>query len=77
MLEGLDDEWIDAGDKRMATYTNLDPGKYTFKVMGSNNDKVWNKNATELKIKVTPPFYKSNWFVILSILFGTLIILYW
>ncbi len=65
MLEGLDEDWIDAFDNRSATYTNLNPGIYTFKVKGSNNDKVWNEEPTEIQIKVIPPFYKTIWFLLL------------
>ncbi len=62
MLEGFDKEWIYAGNKRNATYTNLDPGKYVFKVKGSNNDGIWNEEGTSLTIIVTPPFYQTWWF---------------
>ena len=49
-------------------YTNLDPGKYTFKVKASNNDGVWNEIPTELKILITPPFWKTTWFSILLVI---------
>jgi ligand-binding sensor domain-containing protein/two-component sensor histidine kinase len=63
MLENYDDDWIytDAS-KRFATYTNLNPGKYIFKVKVSNNDGVWNETPTELKIIITPPFWQTTWF---------------
>ncbi len=66
MLENYDKDWIytDASE-RFATYTNLDPGEYVFKVKGSNNDGVWNNTATEIKIIITPPFWKTAWFKIL------------
>ncbi|HYV92896.1 MAG TPA: two-component regulator propeller domain-containing protein [Chitinophagales bacterium] len=65
-LEGLDHDWIytDAS-KRFATYTNLNPGEYVFKVKASNNDGVWNETPTELKITITPPFWQTTWFKIL------------
>jgi signal transduction histidine kinase/ligand-binding sensor domain-containing protein/CheY-like chemotaxis protein len=76
-LENFDDEWIDATNSRSATYTNLDPGTYIFKVKGSNNDKIWNEIPTEITIKVIPPFYKTKWFLILTISFiVTIIALY-
>src|SRR5690606_31244548 len=62
MLEGFDRDWIYAGNKRNATYTNLDPGRYVFKVKGSNNDGIWNEKGTSLIIEVTPPFYQTWWF---------------
>ncbi len=75
MLEGLDEDWIDASSNRNATYTNLDPGIYTFKVIGSNNDKIWNENPTELKIRVIPPFYKTWLFIIFIIVICIIIII--
>lgn len=76
-LENFDDEWIDASFSRTATYTNLDPGTYVFKVLGSNNDKIWNETPTEITIKVIPPFYKTKWFIVVSIiLFIAFIIIY-
>ena len=61
-LENFDKNWIDAGNKRTATYTNLDPGTYTFMVKGSNNDGLWNKQATTVKLVVLPPFWLTWWF---------------
>jgi signal transduction histidine kinase/sugar lactone lactonase YvrE len=68
MLEGYDKEWVytDA-TKRFANYTNLDPDTYIFKVKASNNDGKWNEIPTELKIIITPPFWKTTWFRILVI----------
>jgi signal transduction histidine kinase/ligand-binding sensor domain-containing protein/DNA-binding NarL/FixJ family response regulator len=62
-LEGFDQEWqyTDAA-RRFATYTNLDPGQYTFRVKASNNDGVWNEQGTALKITITPPWWKTWWF---------------
>ncbi|PLX15284.1 MAG: hypothetical protein C0597_09050, partial [Marinilabiliales bacterium] len=74
MLEGFDEDWIDAKNQRTATYTNLDHGTYTFKVKGSNNDEVWNENPTELEIRIIPPFYKSLWFLIIIIVLIVLLI---
>jgi len=62
MMEGFDREWNYVGNKREATYTNLDPGKYIFRVKGSNNDGIWNEEGTSLKIIITPPFWKTIWF---------------
>jgi len=62
MLEGFDKEWNYAGNKHNATYTNLDPGKYTFRVKGSNNDGVWNEKATAVILTILPPWYMTWWF---------------
>jgi PAS domain S-box-containing protein len=61
-MEGFDKEWNYVGTKHTATYTNLDPGKYIFRVKGSNNDGVWNERGISLPIVITPPFWKTIWF---------------
>lgn len=61
-LEGFDKDWINAGNSRSASYTNLTGGMYTFRVIGSNNDGVWNEKGASLKIKVNPPFWTTWWF---------------
>lgn len=68
MLEGFDKEWNEVGNHRSATYTNLDPGKYTFRVKGSNNDNVWNEEGTALSVIITPPFWLTWWFKTLAAL---------
>ena len=62
-LEGLEPGWNEVGSKqRLATYTNLDSGKYVFRVQGSNGDGVWNEEGVSLPIVITPPWWKTNWF---------------
>ena len=62
MLEGFDKEWNYVGNKRTATYTNLNPGNYTFRVKASNNDGIWNEEGTSLALIITPPYWQSWWF---------------
>ncbi len=59
-LEGLEDDWItsDANNRR-ANYPGIAPGNYTFKVIGANNNKIWNNNGTQIQITITPPWYKT------------------
>lgn len=64
-LIGVDRDWIDAGDLRSVTYSNLPPGKYTFMVKVANNDGIWNETPTVLKIFIGPPFWQALWFRIL------------
>ncbi|UII24600.1 ATP-binding protein [Fulvivirga maritima] len=59
-LEGFDQQWRVTSSHRV-TYTNLDPGNYTFRVLASNNDGVWNEKGASLHIKVRPPFWKTPW----------------
>ena len=61
MLEGFDEGWNYVGTERKTTYTNLDPGTYTFKVKASNNDGLWNETGTSVKIIILPPFWKTTW----------------
>lgn len=60
-LEGLDEHWIDAGNERTATYTYLDPGEYTFHVIGSNNHGVWNTEGAVLRITILSPWWQTAW----------------
>ncbi len=62
MMEGIDEEWNYVGTQNQAYYTNLEPGEYTFKVLGSNSDGVWSKQPAMIKIIITPPFWKTWWF---------------
>ncbi|MFP4024309.1 MAG: two-component regulator propeller domain-containing protein [Thiohalospira sp.] len=59
-LEGIEEEWINLGNRRYATFSNLPPGKYTFRVKGSNSDYVWNEEGAILKIEVLTPFWKTK-----------------
>ncbi len=63
IMEGFDKDWIYSGNRRFVTYTNLDPGEYVFKVIGSNNDGVWNKTGTQVAIIISPPYWKTWWFI--------------
>ena|GEM_PF-1992549 len=67
MMEGFDKEWIFAGNRRFASYTNLDPGDYAFKVKASN-DGTWKDEYSYIRITITPPWYKTTWAYILFII---------
>ncbi|HBH48160.1 MAG TPA: hypothetical protein DDX98_05945, partial [Bacteroidales bacterium] len=69
MMEGFDEDFIEVDSrKRFASYTNLDPGVYTFKVDASNYDGVWTNDPIELEIYIKPPFWKRWWFRIMVLL---------
>ncbi|MBE2238252.1 MAG: PAS domain S-box protein [Caldilineaceae bacterium] len=71
-LEGFDQAWTEVGsDRRLVTYTNLDPGDYTLRVVGSNNDGVWNETGAALSLIITPPWWETLWFRITA---GVLVI---
>lgn len=67
-LVGFDGDWINAGNNNTTTYTNLDPGTYTFKVKGSNKDEVWNEEGASIQLVITPPWYKTWWFRVMVVL---------
>jgi len=78
-LIGLDEDWIDAGTRRVAYYSHIPPGHYTFSVIVSSSDGVWNQSPATLKIEVVPPFWRTWWFLSLAMLtaVGLLAIIYW
>ncbi|MGE5313816.1 MAG: two-component regulator propeller domain-containing protein [Acidobacteriota bacterium] len=67
-LEGFDKEWSTAGSSRRASYTNLSPGTYVFRVQGSNNDDVWNMEGAAITIVIAPPFWLTWWAYTLYVL---------
>jgi len=78
-LDGFDKEWRYVDNQQEATYTNLDPGKYVFRVKAANNDGVWNDKETRLEIVIVPPIYQTRFFQILAaiLLVSALIELYY
>jgi ligand-binding sensor domain-containing protein/signal transduction histidine kinase len=77
-LEGFDKDWIDSGTRRIAYYTNLRPGTYTFRVIASNNDGVWNQTGAAFGLYLKPYFYQTYWFyaVCLLAMAGLALLLY-
>ena len=72
-LEGLDEEWIDAGTSRRANYPRIPAGDYVFKVTAANSDGVWNEQGTSLRIVVLPPWWQTWWAYAFYLLFTTLL----
>jgi len=62
MLDGFDRGWTEAGARRTAYYTNIPPGKYTFRVQAANNDGLWNSEGAALSFELRPHFYQTLWF---------------
>jgi signal transduction histidine kinase/streptogramin lyase len=75
MLEGLEREWTEAGSRRYARYTNLDPGEYRFRVRAANSDGVWNNTGHAVQIVIHPPFWRTWWFT--TILGAAALFLVW
>jgi signal transduction histidine kinase len=76
-MESFEKAWnyTDAS-RRYVTYTNLDPGNYTFRVRATNNDGIWNDTGTSLKIVILPPFWKTWWFRIIGLSVIVILIIY-
>jgi signal transduction histidine kinase/ligand-binding sensor domain-containing protein/DNA-binding NarL/FixJ family response regulator len=76
-LEGFDKKWNCNNSQRRVTYTNLNPGTYTFKVIASNNDGIWNSIPKSLTIIISPPWYRTWWaYTIYIVIIGGMIYLY-
>ncbi len=70
MLEGFDKGWVNTdATRRFVSYTTLEPGKYTFRVKGSNNDGLWNETGTSIKITILPPWWNTLWFKLAFVIF--------
>jgi ligand-binding sensor domain-containing protein/signal transduction histidine kinase len=67
-MEELYDDWVQLNHQRTVSFTNLDPGKYIFRVKGSNNHGIWNEEGASIRIIIDPPFWQTTWFRIFSAL---------
>jgi ligand-binding sensor domain-containing protein len=77
-LEGFDKQWIEAGSRRTASYTNLPSGHYRFIVQAANNDGLWNEQGAQLSFSIQSPFYRTLCFLLLVslLLIGLFVLLY-
>ena len=73
-MEGVADEWIDLGNRRNISFSNLPAGEYVFHVKGSNSDGIWNENDASLNIKIIPPVWKSKWAVMFYFILAIILI---
>lgn len=62
-MEPFEDDWVYSGNRRYVSYTNLDPETYAFKVKATNSDGVWSENVMEIAVVITPPIWKTWWFI--------------
>jgi two-component system sensor histidine kinase ChiS len=62
LLEGFDEDWVEIGNRSYGRYTNLPGGSYTLRMIGSNNDGVWNEQGAAIEITVVPPVWQTRWF---------------
>ena len=71
MLEGFDQDWVDAGPARQATYTNLPAGTYRFRIKSDNGAGDWSRDETVFELALLPRFYQAAWFYVVSVLVAT------
>lgn len=76
LMEGFDKDWNFVANQTSATYTNLDPGEYIFRVKGTNAEGIWSPNEAQIKLLITPPFWETKWFIFLIILISVIILVY-
>jgi len=69
-LEGFDKEWVEAGSRRVAYYTNLPPGHFRFRVMAAGDDGQWTEAAAPCALYLAPHFYQTGWFYVLCVVLG-------
>lgn len=62
-LEGLDDDWIEAANAREVRYSHVPHGTYQFRVRAANSDGVWSEKDAFVSLTLTPPFWKTSWFL--------------
>lgn len=65
---GLDTNWVNAGNRSYVSYTNLQPGNYTFELMASNSGDVWSSGFASINISIQPAWWQTLWFKLLIIL---------
>lgn len=78
-LTGRDHNWYGAGNRRLALYTDLPPGKYRFQVIASNNSGVWNERGASLDFSIAPAFWQTLWFrgAFAAAIVAMLLLAYW
>ncbi|MBK1681226.1 hypothetical protein CKO20_12685 [Rhodocyclus tenuis] len=76
-LDGFDKDWQEtSADNRVASYTNLDPGEYVFRVKAANSNGIWSENEIRLPITITPPFWSTNLFRVALLLLALLLVVF-
>ncbi|NIJ21654.1 signal transduction histidine kinase/ligand-binding sensor domain-containing protein [Sphingomonas naasensis] len=73
-IEGQDADWVEAGTRRQAFYTNLAPGSYRFHLIAANDNGIWNETGATVEFLIPPTFVQSKWFVALCALAGLLLL---
>lgn len=76
-LSGIEEKWVETGNRRSVRYTKIPPGEYQFQVQASNGDNNWNTNGDAISIAISPPFWRTYWaYLAYIILFGISLIVF-
>ena len=70
MLEGFDRDWVEAGTRRFAYYTNIPSGDYHFRALATNGNSIWTKKGGPTSVLLRPHFYQTYWFTVLCAIAG-------
>ena len=76
-MGGFDRDWVNAGTRRYASYTHLDPGEYVFRVRATNDAGIWDQDGPEVLVRIVPPFWQTWWFrsgvalLVIGVMFAT------
>jgi signal transduction histidine kinase/ligand-binding sensor domain-containing protein len=73
-MEGIADEWVDLGNRRNISFSNLPAGEYVFHVKGANSDGIWNEKSKSLKIRIIPPIWKSKYALVFYLIMVIIVI---
>jgi hypothetical protein len=73
-LDGFDKDWVDVGSRRQAFYTNLDPGRYHFRVTAANESGIWNDSGAAVAVVIPPTFVQTKAFAALCIIATVLLL---
>jgi signal transduction histidine kinase len=75
-MEKVDPDWVESGNRHFVSYSELKPGKYTFKILASNSDGYWVKDVRTIHITILPPWWRTWWFRLMLFVIISLVIYY-
>lgn len=75
-LEGYDTDWVEAGTRRSAFYTNLSKGNYIFRVIACNNDEIWNEKGALVRFTITPFWWETGWAYLGYVVAGVMLLMF-
>ena len=73
-MTGVDENWVDAGNRTIVNYAGLKPGKYIFQLQSCNSSGIWSSIITELTIIIAPAFWQTWWFILLVVFLAAVVV---